>query len=203
MAKKTAPKFININRIEAEKVKGYQVRIRDFTPFVGGLTPTSLKEALKIRNNYYETNDYIPPGIARQQMKPCVRDAERTTGWHGLSYTIANEASGPLIISCTARHLRTGKPHTISVRVHLYKSDEKALKHAVKARNHNVDQYNKIVDVYNELLLPSAIKLARKEARTLEPYLQELKGFNEKLWTKALNIVFPLGLISSVEAKVE
>jgi len=203
MAKKTAPKFININRIEAEKVKGYQVRIRDFTPFMGGLTPESLKEALKTRNSYYESNNYIPPGIARQHMKPCVRDEERTTGWHGLSYTIANEASGPLIVSCTARHLRTGKPHTISIRVHLYKSDEKALAYAVKARNQNVDQYNRIVDVYNELLLPKAIKLARREARTLEPCLHELKGFDEKLWAKALNIVFPLGLISSVEAKLK
>jgi len=202
MTKKTTPKFININRIEAEKVKGYQVRIRDFTPFMGGLTPESLKEALKTRNNYYESNNYIPPGIARQQMKPSVRDEECTTGWHGLSYTIANEPSGPLIISCTARHLQTGKPHTISVRVHLYKSDEMALKHAVKARNQNVDQYNSIVDAYNELLFPKAIKLARREAKTLEPCLHELKGFDEKLWKKALKLVYPLGLISSVEAKL-
>ena len=196
-------KFININRIESPKVNGYQVRIREHTPFVGGLTASSLKEALKLRNEFYETNHYIPPGIARQHMKSSVRDDERTTGWHGLSYTIANEASSPLIISCTARHLKTGKPHTISVRIHLYKTEKKAMAHAIAARNHNVEQYNMIVDAYNELLYPTAMKYARRELRTLKPCLSELKGFNEKLWAKALNSVFPLGLISSTEAKVK
>jgi len=201
MAKnKATDKFININRIESAKVNGYQVRIREYTPFVGGLSSTSLKEALKKRNEFYESNHYMPPGIARHHMKESVPDLERTTGWHGLSYTIANEASGPLIISCTARHLATGKPHTISIRVHLHKTDKKAMNFSVKARNRNVEQYNKIVDAYNEMLYPTMIKYARREARTLTPCMHDLKGFDIKLWKKALNAVYPLGLASSTEA---
>lgn len=202
MAKaKPSLRFININRLDATNVKGFQVRINDYTPFVRDLTEESLKKAIGIRNQYYIDNHYYVPQICRQPNELSKKDNTRTTGWHGLSYTTPNEVGAPLVISCSVRNLRTGKPHTYSTRVHLFKNETAAMKHARSVRDKNVKQYNAIVEIYNEMAFKELIKAAKAEHKTLQPHLHELKGFDQKRWDKAVKKIFPMGFVSSIECK--
>ena len=199
--------FCNISQHNSDKIKGYQVRAtvngKEVQPFFGGTTDTSLKAALKERNQIWKTNGITARNILMNPLKGTVKSKESSSGWHGIYDKTEVERGGSAcdVYAVHLRNLVTGKPTNRAFRKHLYKKPELALREAKALRKRNIEAFNLMVADYNEIAFSEAMKFANKEVRQLEPCLNELVGFNKKRWDKVFKKHFPKGLNSAIDPK--